>query len=250
MKTEVQAEMAAILHAYNSNYDGGEDDVLVATPDDNTKIVAEYIRMRLLPAVHKASEFEATFDSTVIWPEQELADYDRDLEAIRAMTKKQRVSLDDQLLEISGRKRDRGGIMVLRSSHGDQVAGFAIDSHTLKSAETQGFGLHALAAMNLSAELDDLEDYDRETVGVILRGNIFFDVEGFKTPIVQLFLPWPVQDHSEFDPQFQRVGSHLISQRRMIPVDYDCNLVDGTFSFNGADRYEVKPLKTIKQLIK
>lgn len=230
-------EMQALLHAYNTHYD---DDHHLSTPDPNTKIVAEYIRCKLLPPEVLGEEFDNTLERPVNLPSVETGVFRQEAERIASMTDSERTAFMDLILEHEGCERaPNGGIMVKRATKGGEVIGFAIDADSLWAVKVAGFGMHAVAESRLHDYLEALDELrglpEREHWKMrTIQGLIHINLQGFQSPVVQLF-GQRVPDMSEYDAEYQRVGNHLLTQREMIPVDGYGRLINRDYQYKEED---------------
>lgn len=235
-------EMQALLNAYNTNFP--DDENMFATPNDNSKITAEYLRIRLLPADQRKSEYDDTLPESISSNLESLSDaekyeYARELEVIRNMNSKERDNFIF-LIDLNwGRKRlIDGGISVERSCADSDVAGFAIDPDSLQTIITEGYGNHHIAGRFLADRLlanrsfregnpfsHLVEDFKVEVVTGLLHKRVS-QLPEFNIPIIELWI------NSDIDLQkVRRIGVFIISQRKMIPIDTEGFLVDENYTF-------------------
>lgn len=222
-------------HAYRTHYLEQEDGVL-AVPDHEGQVVAEALRLRLLPAACLKSEF----DDTLVRRPRDLPAvtatvYQEDLAKLRAMTDAERDAFEEYLLREEGYvPYPGGGVQKVRASLGWNVQGFAIDPVTFESLTTDGFGMHANAKMFLAQRIEvidalqrgrdrfDLETDERAgSSGRIVTGLIYRGVKGFSTPVVRLGMGWPDEE------DLRRVARYLIGQQQLIPITMRGNPIEG-----------------------
>lgn len=238
-RIQAAQEFDNLVKAYEANHP--DDDHMLGTPDDNTKAVAEYLRCRLLGYPLIVDEFDRVIQRKVLVEQQPEDAFQKDLERIKGMNDEEKQKLMDILDQNQGLQVDETGYKrMFRQSMGFYVHGFAIDSVTLKYVMTQGTGVHHGAASHWLAR--SLEAYEAIKRGQNFRDSdeeeyvedrVFFTglahsaVEGFTTPIVA-FKDLPSMTPEEIE-DLKRVGSYLISQRLLVPIDRRGNILDKSY---------------------
>ncbi len=224
--------MTQLESAYAKHYLTGDSNGLFGVPDHNHQIVAEALRIKLLPSEFIREEFDdaisgeekemASVDSSVFWAE---------VDRIRSMTDKERKEFDHTLQRARGWEPcETGGIYVMRASCGDDVRGFAIDPITLETLTTYRFGEHHLVGDKLARRIWAIEMMagkaswadDSKYKRRLITGLIFTDIEGFTTPILQLY-----SEGRDYSKVFTRVASLLMKEQKFIPVTFDGHLIEG-----------------------
>ena len=228
--------MAQLENAYRKHYLGDDNEGMFGTPDHNHMIVAEALRLRLLPVEFLKSEFDDTIEEVRrAFAPAKSSVYNREVAKIRKMTDKERKTFSHALLRARGYVlAERGGVYVNRASYGNNVNGFAIDPVTLETSITYRFGQHHLCkdilAQRIRAiealrnrkhlyELDD--DGERECRWRLITGLIFSKIDGFTTPLLQLYIG---EADSE---QVRKIVRFLREQQKFIPVDHKGQLIEG-----------------------
>ncbi|MBX4205486.1 MAG: hypothetical protein KW788_04900 [Candidatus Doudnabacteria bacterium] len=225
--------MSQLENAYRTHYLGDNDEGMFGTPDVNSQIVSEALRLRLLPSQFLKAEFDDTLpQGRTSFDRIEQSVYAEELAKIRAMTEAERNQLSDALSRARGHEPSPGGgVFVTRASNGPDVAGFAIDPLTLETVVINRFGLHAMAAEMLRYRIGAIEEirshdfvdkYGRETY--IIEGLIFTKIDGFQTPLLQLF----VGEFQGTEPEHQaKVARFLLAEQKYIPINYDMKVIEG-----------------------
>lgn len=210
-----------LSRAYQIHYLADDEDVLVAS-DWNHQVVAEALRIKLLPAECLAEEFDSTLEESAYeYASVDLVVYAREVERIRSLSDNERDRLRFFLWEASSH---------LEGSCGDGVHGFAIDSQTFQMVVTTRFGQHRAAKQLLIGRLFvtaqlSLEhrngsrfiesDEDR----YVLSGFVFFRLSSV-VPLVALYA-------HDVDPEVMRkIASFIMSERKYILVAFDGNLIE------------------------
>ena len=220
-------------NAYRKHYLGDET---LGTPDYNHQVVAEAIRIKLLPSSLLKEEFDDTIDRKVrTFVYSEISEYEKELDLVRKMDKVERKRFNHCLDRARGYEpTESGGVYVIRASCGSSVNGFAIDPVTLENITTQGFGEHHLARNKLGKIIKRIEalkggkkysvfddfgcDFDFELNSRIMYGLIS-NIEGFKTPILRLC--WEEAD----DEGVKKVASFIRKSKMFIPVTSEGYLI-------------------------
>ena len=223
-----QAVLYDNLHlAYFKNYLVADDGMGV--PDVNGMVVAEALRLRLLPSELVKEEFDDAIWhlSLCLKPSRDNI-YDTETQKIREMTEGQRRVFEYRMRDVFGH-----GV-----SLGDRVRGYAIDPITLEYLIIGGFGSHRTAKIFLPARIREIEsfyrpwwrfpddgsyeEFCRQCEKRIVAGLILDGVEGFATPILML-------DDYEFvsSEHLRKVANHLYRQKQLIPVDQSGYLIEG-----------------------
>ncbi len=214
-RTEGQAMLPAQLqNAYRTHTN---DETALGTPEYNHMIVAEALRIKLLPAELLKAEFDDTLKTCpAIFSASPHETYEKELERIRKMNEEEREEFRRDLRWKIG-----------EVSCGNDVNGFAIDPLTLETLITSSFGLHRMAGYLLKKRIELIEtlvrrrrfgELDEEESHAcrrrVMQGLIFKRVSGFETPILQLNT-YPVETPQEV----HRVGCFLRREKKFIPVD-------------------------------
>lgn len=234
---ETKADQAILMlqleNAYRTHYLGDNDEGMLGTPDVNSQIVAEALRLRLLPSEFLKAEFDDTLpQGRTNFERVEKSVYAEELAMLRAMTDDERKKLSDALSRARGHEPSPGGgVFVTRASCGSDVAGFAIDPITLEVVVINRFGLHAYAAEMLRYRVGAIEEirshsfvdkHSRENY--IIEGLIFTKINGFQTPLLQLF----VGEFQGTEPEHQaKVARFLLAEQKYIPINYEMEVIEG-----------------------
>jgi len=234
---ESEYEERLLMERLEKAYDRWHDEEnLLAAPDYNHKVVAEALRLRLLPSEF-IGEHLGEFDQDVLLSIQGLVispNFDLEVEKIRQIDNEQR----DSFLELLSKRRNSpDGI-----SWGRNVMGFAIDPLTLEVEINNNYGQHAYATDHLSYRLDRianlsgkylhhdgfcqdaLYDYRSYCLSRILPGLIFKKIEGFETPILKLF----TKQSCVSEEYLNKALRHLMQKKKYIPVNTRGEILDGT----------------------
>ena len=234
---EDQATLTAQLeNAYRKHYLGDDNEGMFGTPDHNHMIIAEALRLRLLPAEFLKSEFDDTIEEVRrVFASTKSSVYKREVAKIRKMTDEERKAFSHTLQRARGYEpAEGGGVYVTRASCGNNVNGFAIDPVTLETHITYRFGEHhlcgdmlarriqAIEALRNRKHLYELDDEkERECRWRLITGLIFSEIDGFATSLLQLYT-------GEADKkQIRQVVRFLHKQQKFIPVDHDGQLIEG-----------------------
>jgi hypothetical protein len=228
--------ISQLENAYRVNYLGDNEDGMFGVPDHNHMIVAEALRIKLLPSACIKAEFDDTIPTFVRqFDVVQTSTYRKELKRIRKMTDEQRTAFNHTLMRIRGHEpAEGGGVYVQRASCGDKVSGFAIDPVSLETMFVYQFGLHHAVGEMLADRIrnidalvkrkrfgDMTEDEERDCRWRLITGLIFAEVDGFTTPILQLY-------GMENDPgHLARVARFLKDQQKFIPVDYEGKIMEG-----------------------
>lgn len=228
--------MAQLENAYRKHYLDDENDGMLGTPDHNHMIVAEALRIKLLPVEFLKAEFDDTIEEVprVFVPTQPSI-YKKELKKIRKLSGEERKSFEHALMRARGHEpAEGGGVFVTRASCGNNINGFAIDPVTLETLITFRFGMHHMAGDMLAERIKAIEalrnrknrydldeDKERECRWRLITGLIFSEIDGFETPLLQLYT-------GEADEkQIRQVVRFLHKQQKFIPVDHDGQLIEG-----------------------
>lgn len=222
--------------AYTKHYLQHDDERMFGTPDFNHSVVAEALRIRLLPSAVLKEEFDDTFeeDHRVFSPSKPSV-YLQELRRVTKMTVEERTRFDHTLSQAMGREPvEGGGVRVTRASFGNTVNGFAIDPLTLETFTTHRFGEHNMAGDVLVRRIHNIEalrkrksrwdmsdDEERSCRWRIITGLIFSEIDGFETPILQLYVYEKNKNH------VRRVARFLKEQQIFIPVTPDGKILGG-----------------------
>ena len=199
-------------------------------------IIAEALRLRLLPAEFLKSEFDDTIEEVRrVFASAKSSVYKREVAKIRKMTDEERKAFSHALQRARGRgyePAEGGGVYVTRASCGNNVNGFAIDPVTLETHITYRFGEHHLCGDILARRIEAIEalrnrknryelddDKERECRWRLITGLIFSEIDGFATPMLQLYT-------GEADEkEIRKVVRFLREQQKFIPVNHDGQLI-------------------------
>lgn len=212
--------MGQLLLAYRVHH--LDDERMLAVPDENHQVVAEALRIKLLPAECLAEEFDATLEKSMYeYLSIDPVAYAREVERIRSLSNVERDRLRFFLWEASSH---------LEGSCGDDVHGFAIDSQTFQTVVTTRFGQHRAAKQLLISRLFvtaqlSLEhrngsrciegDEDR----YVLSGFIFLRLSSV-VPLVALYM------HDVDAEVVRKIASFIMSERKYILVSFDGSLIE------------------------
>jgi hypothetical protein len=214
-------------NAYKVNYLNGDSEFMLGTPDPNTQVVFEALRLRLLPISFVKEEFGDTI------PRRKrsfvtigASEYEKEVQKIQSLTESERKEFSDDMLRARGMTPcETGGVFCNGVGQGKNASGFAIDWLTLQNVITDRFGEHQLAKCYLLNKLVRIESmrtgnhghHDLKMVCVrrILSGLILEKVNGFSIPIACMW-----REDAD-DEQCQKVAKHILHERRFIPVMSD-----------------------------
>jgi hypothetical protein len=225
-------EQALLLNhlerAYKNNYLGEQEKNNIAIPDSQNQIIAESIRLKLLPTELIKEEFDACLSKTVFLEKKQDKIYLKEIKRIKRMTKSKRQVFAEMIMRAIGYIRCGSGWLKLGVSLGDNNMGFAIDPITLATFTAQGFGSHKIAKINLAYQVLYITELrtgeyvsEHEIKNRLVWGIIIPEVKGFKTPVLSL-------SRSQAEQQdLKKVARHLLNERKVIPVDEDGYLIEG-----------------------
>ena len=214
-------------NAYKVNYLDGDNEMMLGTPDPNTQVVLEALRLRLLPVSFVKEEFDDTlprrkqkFDAI------DVNAYEQEISRIRSLSEADRKELSDDMLRARGMTPcETGGVFCNGVGQGDNAWGYAIDWQTLQNVITDRFGEHQLAKHYLLEKLVRLEmmrsrgsrhdDAEYACARRMLFGLILQKVNGYSLPIACMWSEGADEDRC------RRVAEHILKERRFIPVTPD-----------------------------
>lgn len=223
-------------NAYRKHYLDDDSDRMLGSPDHNHQVVAEALRIRLLPSSLIKAEFDDTIERKVrVFVTAQTSVYEKELERIRTMTEDERKEFDHRLMRARGYEpAEGGGVFVTRATCGNGVNGFAIDPVTLENLTTHRFGEHHLAKDMLARRIERIEalrnrkncyelseDDERKCHWRLMSGLIFSEIDGFTTPILCLYR------EDVDDEGVKKVASFLRKEMMFIPVTPDGQLIEG-----------------------
>lgn len=223
-------------NAYRKHYIDDDSDRMFGTPDHNHQVVAEALRIRLLPASLIKTEFDDTIERKVrVFASAKTSVYKKEVNRIRRMTDDERKEFDHRLMRARGYEpAEGGGVFVTRATCGNGVNGFAIDPVTLENLTTHRFGEHHLAKDMLARRIVAIEalrnhkhryelDHDDELKCQwrLMSGLIFSEIDGFTTPILCLY-----REDAD-NEEVKKVASFLMREQKFIPVTPDGHLIEG-----------------------
>ncbi len=226
--------MAQLENAYHKHYLGDDNEGMFGTPDHNHMIVAEALRIRLLPVEFLKAEFDDTIEEVRrVFASAKSSVYKREVAKIRKMTDEERKAFSHALQRARGYEpAEGGGVYVTRASCGNNVNGFAIDPVTLETLITFRFGMHHMAGDMLAERIKAIEalrnrrnryeledDAERECRWRLITGLIFSEIDGFATPLLQLYTGEADEE------QVHKVVHFLREQQKFIPVNHDGQLI-------------------------
>jgi len=221
--------LSQLENAYTKHYLQEDDERMFGTPDFNHSIVAEALRIGLLPTIFLKEEFDDTLeeDERVFIPSKPSV-YRQELRRIQKMTPEERKCFADTILRAWGREpAEGGGVYVTRVNCGSKVNGYAIDPITLETLINHRFGLHHMTGEMLARRIlniealrtrkyrwDLSEDEERDCKWRLITGLIFNEIPGFETPILQL------RTHESNNDHIRKIARLLKNQQVFIPVDF------------------------------
>lgn len=235
---ETAADQAVLYRqletVYRKNYLGPNEELVLAVPDVNGQVVAEALRIKLLPVELVKEEFDDKLERPSHDFGQVAVDiYETEVARIHAMNDSERRKFDDDMSRAMGREPlASGGYFVRRVGLGDDIAGFAIDPVTLETTTTSGFGLHHFAKDQLFYRIRHIESFRHRDKGGLteklyrechwrLIGGLILQMRGFASPIIVLY-----QEDSP-DSDLKKVAGYILRQRKFIPVTADGQLIEG-----------------------
>jgi len=224
--------MSQLENAYRKHYLDDDNDGMFGTPDHNHQIVAEALRIKLLPVEFLKAEFDDTLEKDDrVFVASEPSVYEKEVVRVRTMTDEERKEFDHRLMRARGYEpAEGGGVFVTRATCGNGVNGFAIDPVTLENLTTHRFGEHHLAKDMLARRIERIEvlrnrklseDDEHECHWRLMSGLIFSEIDGFTTPILCLYRK------GADDDGIKRVASFLKKEQMFIPVTPDGQLIEG-----------------------
>jgi len=223
-------------NAYRKYYLDDDSDRMFGSPDYNHQVVAEALRIRLLPSSLIKAEFDDTIERKVrVFVTAQTSVYEKESERIRTMTEDECKEFGHCLMRARGYEPiESGGVYVTSFSRGANVNGFAIDPVTLENLTTHRFGEHHLAKDMLARRIKSIEELRSRKnyygLGVddehkchwrLMSGLIFLEIDGFTTPILCLYR------NNTDDEGVKKVVSFLRKERKYIPVTPDGQLIEG-----------------------
>lgn len=224
--------MAQLENAYRKHYLDDDNEGMFGTPDHNHMIVAEALRLRLLPAQFLKTEFDDTIEEVRrLFVPAKSSVYKREVAKIRKMTDEERKAFSHALMRARGYEPvESGGVYVTSASCGNNVNGFAVDPITLETHITYRFGEHHLCADKLARRIEVIEALrnrkhmlcQEEEWAVhrrLISGLIFSEIDGFATPLLQLYTGEADEE------QVRKVVRFLREQQKFIPVNHDGQLI-------------------------
>jgi hypothetical protein len=236
---ETEADEAMLLQrleeAYRNNFPADEQGTFGFT-GHNGHVVAEALRIKLLPSDLLKGEFEGSLTvRQQSFNSAEAQQYDEEVRRIVNMTDDERKAFSNAMMAERGLEPAKGGgVYVRRVAKGDDINGFAIDPVTLQYLITFRFGMHDHADQFLRNRLERIDrmkgdDRDLDHYRQIFSGYIFLASKrlGFTTPILQLFTQRMTREATPAD-EILRVAEFLLKERKFIPVTFEGDLL-GTF---------------------
>ncbi len=224
--------MIQLENAHIVNYP--DDERTFGASNTNDQIVAEALRIKLLPTQFLKAEFDDTLPNKAqVFEIIEPSIYEIEVARLRTQTNLERESLKNSMTRAEGYEpMGDGGLRRVEMSCGNDVNGYAIDPITMENLVTTSFGDHHLAAQKLEPRIAYIESFKRrnddETTNKkecclwrLVKGLIFLQLNGFSTPILCIH-------HTEGleKDQLRRIVEFIRNERKFIPVDYDCNLLN------------------------
>jgi hypothetical protein len=235
---ETDADRAILMghleNAYQTHYLSDDSLRILGTPDHNHQVVAQALRIKILPANLIKTEFDDTIPAIDhAFAAVNASVYQQEVERIRNMDDDERTKLDHKLQRARGHEpTEGGGVYVTRVSCGEGVAGLAIDPETLEYLVTTRHGEHHMAkdllapriqaidAMKLSKrEIELTQEEEWAPKRRIMKGLVFSKIQGFTTPIVCIWNNF----HSGKEG-VKRVAAFLMQQQKFIPVNTDTKI--------------------------
>jgi hypothetical protein len=223
--------MGQLENAYRTHY-LTDDEHMIGTPDSNTQIVTEALRLKLLPSMFLRQEFDSTLAHRPhVFTRIEKSIYEEELDRIRGMSDIERQHLCDTMSRARGHEPlPDGGVLVKRSSCGSDISGYAIDPETLQTTVVDEYGLHASAEIMLREQLEAVSEirgdqfFEERPLRVIVPGLIFKVIEGFQTPLLRLF----IGEFNGTTPEIERrLGRFIIREQKYIPLDHKARVIEG-----------------------
>jgi hypothetical protein len=108
-------------------------------------------------------------------------------------------------------------------SKGDLLMGYAIDRQTLESLQSIN---HDTVAYELAIKISEkiresgnhkLIDTD-DILARIIKGFVYLEVPGFKTPIVKLFLGLEKMGNKVLDEDILKISNHIKNEGKLLPI--------------------------------
>lgn len=231
--------MKRLEKAYRQHYLSYEDDLTLGTPDIDHMVIAEALRIRLLPAEFIKAEYDDIIEQSFrAFIPTTISTYEQETEKIKLMSDIERRSFANMLLTARGCKpcADGIGLIQARGSYGEGVNGFAIDPITLESLITYTTGEHRVVGNLLAKriliiealrnrkkhyEIVDENEQEWRCCCRLITGLIFSSIKGFTTPILQIYTGEATED------QIRKVANFINLQRKYILVYSSGHLVSG-----------------------
>lgn len=230
----VYPEIMALVHAYDVNY---PDESLTHTPDDNTKIVLEYLRCRNLGGEAVAKEFDNTQLGQVHLEAVSPDTYSDELHKLKQMSKSGRKKFMERVWTNQGMFKDDWGTWRVEGiSRGRFCHPFGIHPDTMISITFGGFGGHNIQAVKRMMKqrlkaIDLMRDGEPTYSAVVddkleievVAGFVTEHVRPFDVPILELFVEETTEKIA------RKIGQNIISKKQMIPIDSQGSVVDHNY---------------------
>ncbi len=188
--------------------------------DAESSTVRDWIRDRTQAAPDTTGEFDEQSRS-VEFAEQPISDYEKEEIKLRNLTEKQLVDL---LKSVEQKSREGRGLY----SHGDLIAGYAIDPDTLKYLQSRDHDRPLVFGYLADKIAQELERSDPSSAYVdpfeienrLVYGLVYLEVPGFKTPIVRLNLG--VEEMGSLVPEEKvaKIENFLKRERKLLVIKF------------------------------
>ncbi len=228
-----------LQEAYHFNYLKNDDEKMLGTPDFNHQLVAEALRIKLLPTELIKIEFDDTLTiSTPSFTAVTNDEYEKAIKKCYKLSATEKNSLVIALRKEEGWERDeQGGETLIHTGCTAKVTAFAIDPVTMEYTTIHGAGTHSLMAIQkLARKIESIEallkrksryEFTLEESGEckqrILGGLIFSDIcDWLKIPLIQFSMidECPPKD-------FSKVIRFIKKEKMFIPIDHKGNVIEG-----------------------
>jgi len=216
---------------YVRNYFENDDDRNLGLPDYNGQIVAEVLRLRLLPPELIKTEFDDVLRRPKIFKKVLPEIYNNELKRMRGMNQEEKDQFTYKLMRAKGYYQMDGGRQKRDISFGENLSAYAIDPVTLVSTTTFGFGAHKYAIEKLHYEVMYIQDLRKrispteweedEITDRIIFGLILENLDGFATPFLSIF------EGGYNEKELKRAINFVISEGKYIPVTFYGSLIEG-----------------------
>jgi len=210
-----------LKNAYTYNQEN-----LCGTPDVNHMVVAEALRIKMLPASCLAGEFDASLEEVMLIEKLSSLTFTKDLDALEHLPADEKKSFVREINLSLGFDSDDGcSGHQFQSNCCKNVTGFAIDPLTREHLITVKFGQHYRAGELLAKRIEIVENSYRQRItggnrlteyeikSRLITGLIFRDILKFKTPVLQIW------ENNSTPKQFAEIVAYLKKQKTYLVIN-------------------------------